>query len=186
VANLDTRLKRTSGLNVGSPWRSQLPNPDGAIAAADRQTVAFMYSGILPDVAANNGSGTVSGTGTLTGEGARVSEGSGSVGGTGTLYGVSPGTARTTNAGVRRARFLRRSHRLPWEEEETDEQQITVATPKRKRIALPAVEEIKEVAKDIPIQTIREISAPSITIPEIGTAVLEAMDDDDDEWLWLI
>lgn len=44
---LDTALKRGSAINVGSPWRAFLPLPDGTIAAADRQVIPFVYSGIL-------------------------------------------------------------------------------------------------------------------------------------------
>jgi hypothetical protein len=43
---LDTRNKRGSALNVGSPWRGILPEPDGAISLGDRQTVVFLYAGI--------------------------------------------------------------------------------------------------------------------------------------------
>lgn len=46
MANLDTAAKRSSGINVASPWRSRLPFPDGTINQGDRQAVAFMYSGI--------------------------------------------------------------------------------------------------------------------------------------------
>lgn len=44
---LDTAAKRSSAINVGSPWRSRLPLPDGTIGQNDRQAVAFMYGGIL-------------------------------------------------------------------------------------------------------------------------------------------
>ena len=44
---IDTAAKRSSAINVGSPWRSRLPFPDGTIDQGDRQAVAFVYSGIL-------------------------------------------------------------------------------------------------------------------------------------------
>ena len=44
---IDTRLKRSSAINVGSPWRSILPAPDGVVDQADRQATALHYSGIL-------------------------------------------------------------------------------------------------------------------------------------------
>jgi hypothetical protein len=43
---VDTRNKRSSAINVASPWRSQLPAPDGAVTQPDRQHAALMYSGI--------------------------------------------------------------------------------------------------------------------------------------------
>jgi hypothetical protein len=188
VANLDTAAKRLSGINVSCPWRGFFPLPDGAItSAADRQTAAYYYSGINPSVAPNSGSGIVTGVGEVIGAGYRTSEGSGVVEGTGTVIGASLSTARTAGGGVRRARFLRRAPRLPWEEdpEETQESpQVTVDPPKRKRIRMPALEAIRS-AKPIPIQTIKAIDAPSISIPELGTAQVQ-IDDDDDDWLWLI
>ena len=44
---VDTRNKRSSAINVASPWRGMLPAPDGAIDQADRQHVGFNYAGIL-------------------------------------------------------------------------------------------------------------------------------------------
>lgn len=44
---IDTAAKRSSAINIASPWRSQIPFPDGAIGQGDRQAVAFFYSGIL-------------------------------------------------------------------------------------------------------------------------------------------
>lgn len=45
---VDTRDKRSSAINVGSPWRGLLPAPDAAPETqADRQHAALMYSGIL-------------------------------------------------------------------------------------------------------------------------------------------
>jgi hypothetical protein len=44
---IDTRSKRSSAVNVGSPWRSLYPAPDGTVAQADRQQIALLYSGIL-------------------------------------------------------------------------------------------------------------------------------------------
>ncbi len=46
---LDTRNKRSSAIDIGSPWRAEMPTPDGTINAADRQHAAFQYAGILAD-----------------------------------------------------------------------------------------------------------------------------------------
>lgn len=43
---LDTANKRSSAINVSSPWRARLPFPDGTVAQLDRQHVNFMYAGI--------------------------------------------------------------------------------------------------------------------------------------------
>jgi hypothetical protein len=94
-------------------------------------------------------------------------------------------TTTTTPGGVRRARFLRRAPKLPWEHDEEPEEQITVAPPKRKRIPMPAVRAMREATGGaIPIQTIKEIPAPVIHVPEFGAVTLDIEDDDD--WLWLI
>jgi hypothetical protein len=44
---IDTANKRYSACWVGLPWRGILPFPDGTIDQADRQHIAFLYSGIL-------------------------------------------------------------------------------------------------------------------------------------------
>ncbi len=95
-----------------------------------------------------------------------------------------PPVVTSSPGGVRRARFLRRAPRLPWEQEE-EESPVTVAPVKRKRIQLP-VAKAQERMGPIPIQTMREISAPVITIPELGTATLKAIEDEDEDWLFLI
>ncbi len=46
MANLDTPAKRRSGLQQNHPYVVTLPGPDGTIALADRQHLAFSYSGI--------------------------------------------------------------------------------------------------------------------------------------------
>ena len=46
MANLDTRLKRLSGIQPSIPWRGYLPTPDGTVDQADRQVIPFLYSGI--------------------------------------------------------------------------------------------------------------------------------------------
>ena len=46
MANLDTALKRLSGINVGSPWRGQWPLPDGVTTGTDRNVGVYFYSGI--------------------------------------------------------------------------------------------------------------------------------------------
>lgn len=44
---LDSRDKRSSAINISSPWRGMLPTPDGAaLNQGDRQQVALMYRGI--------------------------------------------------------------------------------------------------------------------------------------------
>lgn len=44
---IDTRNKRSSAINVASPWRSKLPLADGTIGQADRQHAGLHYEGIL-------------------------------------------------------------------------------------------------------------------------------------------
>lgn len=51
---VDTANKRSSAINVSSPWRSRLPFPDGTIDQGDRQHVAYMYSGIAAGVLVQN------------------------------------------------------------------------------------------------------------------------------------
>ncbi len=46
MANLDTRSKRASSVQVLSPWALAPPAPDGLIDRADRQHIAWTYSGI--------------------------------------------------------------------------------------------------------------------------------------------
>ena len=48
---VDQKAKRNSAVNISQPWRAMLPPPDGTIAQTDRQTVAFLYSGILASAA---------------------------------------------------------------------------------------------------------------------------------------
>ena len=47
MANLDTRAKRSSSVNVLKPYQLALVTPDGTIAQGDRQQTAWTYSGIL-------------------------------------------------------------------------------------------------------------------------------------------
>lgn len=47
MANLDTALKRFSGIHVSQPWRGVAQIPDGTVSQRDRQAAAFLYSGIL-------------------------------------------------------------------------------------------------------------------------------------------
>ena len=49
---IDTRDKRSSAVNAGSPWRGLLPGPDGTLNQADRQHAGLFYRGILAAVAA--------------------------------------------------------------------------------------------------------------------------------------
>lgn len=46
MANLDTRSKRASSVNVLKPYILDLVFPDGTISQADRQHSAWDYSGI--------------------------------------------------------------------------------------------------------------------------------------------
>ena len=43
---IDTAAKRSSALDHEEPWQFGIPFPDGTISQADRQHLAFCYSGI--------------------------------------------------------------------------------------------------------------------------------------------
>lgn len=62
MADLDTPLKRLSGIHPSLPWRGLYPLPDGTIEQADRQVIAWLYSGISAGAAP----ATVAVTGTVT------------------------------------------------------------------------------------------------------------------------
>ena len=47
MADLDTRSKRASSVNVLKPYAADLILPDGTIDQGDRQHSAWAYSGIL-------------------------------------------------------------------------------------------------------------------------------------------
>ena len=47
MADLDTRSKRASSVNLLSPWALDLVLPDGTLNQGDRQHSAWDYSGIL-------------------------------------------------------------------------------------------------------------------------------------------
>jgi|SRR3990167_7407597 len=47
MANLDTRSKRASSVQILVPWVLAPLLPDGTIAQGDRQHIAWTYSGIL-------------------------------------------------------------------------------------------------------------------------------------------
>lgn len=49
---VDSRDKRSSAINVSSPWRGMLPLPDGTVDQADRQHAPFVYAGISASSAA--------------------------------------------------------------------------------------------------------------------------------------
>ena len=98
---------------------------------------------------------------------------------------VAVAPAAATAAGRSRHRgFLRRGPRLPWEEEDAVDEKpaaadaVIVAKPRQRRIKLPALQ-IAAVKDDIPIRMVYEIEAPSITVPDLGTAVLRLDEDDD-------
>lgn len=92
--------------------------------------------------------------------------------------------------GVRHARFLRRGPKLPWDEPgpaEVVASEVTVAPPKRRRVRMPAMEKIRKEIAPIPIQTVQEIAAPVIHVPELGHAVAKLVEQEEDELLlWLI
>lgn len=52
---LDTADKRSSAVNIGSPWRGLLPFPSGSIDQQDRQHIAYMYRGIAADAPSGGG-----------------------------------------------------------------------------------------------------------------------------------
>ena len=56
MANLDTALKRASGVHVGMPWRmpGKYP-PSGTFGATGRAAAAFMYGGIAVGVVVGGG-----------------------------------------------------------------------------------------------------------------------------------
>lgn len=103
---------------------------------------------------------------------------------------VIPPVVVATPGGVHRARFLRRSKRteLPWEREETVvTNDGVVVKAKRRRIPLPAVQKIeKEIG--LPIEAVRDIPAFSIKVPELGTATIDILEDEqeDDLVLWMM
>lgn len=47
MADLDTRAKRSSSVNLLKSYQLALVTPDGTIAQGDRQQTAWTYSGIL-------------------------------------------------------------------------------------------------------------------------------------------
>lgn len=47
MADLDTRAKRSSSVNLWKSYQLALVTPDGTIAQGDRQQTAWAYSGIL-------------------------------------------------------------------------------------------------------------------------------------------
>jgi len=47
MADLDSRSKRSSSVNIGNGWMLALVLPDGTIGQGDRQHSAWAYSGIL-------------------------------------------------------------------------------------------------------------------------------------------
>lgn len=47
MADLDTRSKRASSVNLLSPFAADLVLPDASIDQGDRQHIALAYSGIL-------------------------------------------------------------------------------------------------------------------------------------------
>ena len=51
MADLDTRSKRASSVQILAPWMLAPVLPDGSIAQADRQHIAWSYSGILATAA---------------------------------------------------------------------------------------------------------------------------------------
>lgn len=99
-------------------------------------------------------------------------------------YVPPPPVIVSTGGGVRKARFLRRGPRLPWDEPEESDV-VTVEEPpkrKRKRIKLPA--EVIEVVQDaIPVQAYIEVPMPRIVIPDVPVSL---DDEEDDDWLMMV
>lgn len=58
---IDTANKRSSAIDVSSPWRSRLPFPDGSVGSDDRAHAAGYYSGLTV-----SGDAALSATGTGT------------------------------------------------------------------------------------------------------------------------
>lgn len=52
MANLDTKLKRASGMYIGQGWRLPAKFPTGSVVLSERQSVGLMYSGIAASVVA--------------------------------------------------------------------------------------------------------------------------------------
>lgn len=46
MANLDSRSKRASSVQILSPWIVSPVSPDGTISQGNRQHIAWMYSGL--------------------------------------------------------------------------------------------------------------------------------------------
>ncbi len=44
---IDTRDKRSSAINIGSPWRSKLPAPDGTVRGFDKAHALGYYGALL-------------------------------------------------------------------------------------------------------------------------------------------
>lgn len=48
MADLDSRAKRASSVNIWKPWMLALVLPDASISLADRQHIVWDYAGISP------------------------------------------------------------------------------------------------------------------------------------------
>lgn len=55
MADLDTANKRFSAMLIGCPWRGINIFPSGTVDGAARQSLLFLYSGILAGIIVNSG-----------------------------------------------------------------------------------------------------------------------------------
>ena len=55
MADLDSRSKRNSGINVALMWARPTPLPDSTVGAGDRQHLVGYYSGIAAQTPATGG-----------------------------------------------------------------------------------------------------------------------------------
>ena len=59
MANLDSRSKRASSVNLLKPYTTSMVLPDGTLGQGDRQHTAWAYSGILAGAAAGGSTDTI-------------------------------------------------------------------------------------------------------------------------------
>lgn len=92
-----------------------------------------------------------------------------------------PPAATTTPGGVRRSRFLRRGPRLPGYDPEPEQPAVVVREQhRRKRVRAPLIEHpalpdlaVPPIPQTVPIAT-------RLYVPELGTAILAEIDDEEE------
>lgn len=91
-----------------------------------------------------------------------------------------PAPAVTQSGGVKQRLYRARGPLLPWEK--IKEQDVVVAKTKRKRIKVTDEQAaaVGALAGVVPHETFKEVAAPSIHVPWLGTAILADIDDDDE------